>query len=113
MKGRELSQGESLLITGFDSASRQPPPFEGKAWELSPLGMIRSPCLFYRARVLPALTLECSSQTPLFIMSWWSSRVPALERFTTHTALFDLSSAGRTTAKQLKVVDRLKIAIKN
>jgi hypothetical protein len=39
--------------------------------------------------------------------------VPALERFTTHTALFDLSSAGRTTAKQLKVVDRLKIAIKN
>jgi hypothetical protein len=79
VKGRELSQGESLLITGFDSASRQPPPFEGKAWELSPLGMIRSPCLFYRARVLPALTLECSSQTPLFIMSWWSSRVPALE----------------------------------
>lgn len=64
VKGRELSQGESLLITGFDSASRQPPPFEGKAWELSPLGMIRSPCLFYRARVLPALTLECSSQTP-------------------------------------------------
>jgi hypothetical protein len=50
-EGEELSQDGRASLTGFDSASRQPPPFEGKAWELSPLGMIRSPCLFYRARV--------------------------------------------------------------
>ena len=82
---------------------QKPPPIKGKAfWSRHRLGCSLAVSVF-SCSGLPTLTLECSSQTPVFLRAGGVHESPLVENFATHTALFDLSSAGRTTAKQPEV----------